>query len=200
MRRSQQLEQHIVAVRDFRDALVSLMEVMERRSESVTGHFYRWVPKPQQEGRGETLRSTVSELAGPASNAANEAGILVTLQEPLAVGGRSHTVNAIMSWSTILDPPNLLTAQAVLDYCSQVIGSLQAEKKSAEAQERSLAGRVARFVRFPFDVREATGLPDRKAVNAAAVGFGVFIQGVVVTVVGGVIVAAIILLFGWAGQ
>ena len=90
--------------------------------------------------------------------------------------------------------------QSVFDYCAQVIGHLTAMKDQAEAREKSFAGRVARFVRFPFDVREAAGLPDKRAVNAAAVGVGVFIQGVVVTVVGGVILAAIILLLGWAGE
>jgi hypothetical protein len=200
MRRSQQLEHHIVAVNRFIEALNDFLEVMEPRPEGFSGSFYQWVPKNGQEQRSAQLRAIVNQRSGPATKAAEAANIALTLREPPAVGGREHVVNAIATWWSALDPPNLLPMQSVFDYCAQVIGHLTAMRDEAEARERTLAGRVARFVRFPLDIREAAGLPGKRAVNAAAVGIGVFLQGVVVTVVGGVIVAAIILLLGWAGQ
>lgn len=80
----------------------------------------------------------------------------------------------------------------------QVIGTLNAKAEEAEAVERSLTGRVGRFVSFPTAVRAAVA-EQHPELKKAAFATGVLAQvfvGVVVTVVGGIALAAVISLWG----
>lgn len=192
MRRSKEFTHHAEAAREFRKRLNILLEHMEQ--ESAGWAVYRWVPRDGEEDVVERLKREVNEASGPAARAAVEAGVEIRLQEPAAVGGRTHVLNAIQSWTSALEPPNLLELDNVFDACDQTIGALEGEARKARAQERSLAGLVGRFARFPLDVRDAAGLPPKGSAGKVAVGVGVMIQGILVAVAS----AAVIALLGLA--
>lgn len=194
MRESADLEALITNVRDFRSALEELLAVMEKRGRGLS--TYEWVPKQGQEDEARRRRQKVSELSGPAATAATKANVFMVLEDPPFLGGASRTVNALQSWASALEPPNKLEMEDVFDVCDQTIGGLDADGQRALRKERSLAGLVARFFRFPYDVREAVGLSrERSAAAKAAFGFGVIIQGVVVGVIVTLSVAGISKLF-----
>ena len=102
-------------------------------------------------------------------------------------------INPIQNWWTVLAPPNDLEPKDVVGYALQSIGLLEAERDRARREETSLAGRIARFVSFPAEVRRLAGF-QTSAGKAAAFSAGVIVQGVLVTVLGGVLLAVVLAL------
>lgn len=77
--------------------------------------------------------------------------------------------------------------QTVRDFASQAAGTLRARAAEAAQQESGPIWWIARFVRLPIEVRERAGLRSRGG-QAAAAGVGVFIQGVAIAVIAGLII------------
>jgi hypothetical protein len=67
----------------------------------------------------------------------------------------------------------------------------------AEEREHGLAEFFARFIRFPSRVREAAGLEPRTFGGGVVSGVVVVMQGLFVTVVGGLLVYPLAKHFGW---
>ena len=131
----------------------------------------------------------VGELSGPAAKAAAQAGVNMVLQDAPIAGGRRTVINPIQAWVSAFEGTSHLTIQNVLDACDQAVGILREELTTVRNRERSPAGLVARFVRFPYEVREAAGFSEESSLGSrAAFGAGVLVQ-VVVTVVSGLLLA-----------
>lgn len=95
------------------------------------------------------------------------------------------TVNPVESWFNPLEPGSEMQIQTVRDFANQAAGKLRAQADAA-AQESGPIWWIARFVRLPVEVRDAAGLSS-KAGQSAAAGIGVFVQGVAIAVVAGLV-------------
>lgn len=131
----------------------------------------------------DSLRRRVGELAGAASSISSR-----HVQQSYKPPGTLSTVrfDPIAQWSDALDPGSSFfgaSAKDVTETVDHVIGRLDLQRIDAETRERSLAGRVARFIRFPIDVREAAGFKPHTAAGKAAFSITAVIQGVLVAVV-----------------
>lgn len=127
----------------------------------------------------------VARLAGPASEVVDELGLLVDVNPR----GRINPItNHDMAFRGVG-----LSKEVVLRVCDHSLGILEARLEEERELERSLAGRLARCARFPWDVREAMGLPESGSAQRVA-----FISAVVVQIVGTVLSAATIWLFARA--
>jgi len=67
--------------------------------------------------------------------------------------------NPIANWPRALEGG--LRPGDVLAFCDTAIGRFDQQAAEARERERGLVGRLARFWRFPTDVREAAGLESR---------------------------------------
>jgi hypothetical protein len=190
MRQSRRFAQQREAVERFRDALIELREELERSPEGITGYFYRWEPRQGREKRAARLRTKVNEAAGPAQAAAATTGLRFHISPPPASRQPAMNVNPIASWTSALEPPNLLTMEHIFDYCDQVIGVLDGEAEEARTKERTLAGRIARFLAFPSEVREAARAQYPRVPPKLAFGAALLSQlfALIVAVVGGLLV------------
>jgi hypothetical protein len=158
VRRSNQIAEQIKAVREFRDAY----------EEYLNNN------RPARE---------VGELSGPAALASEDAGVGVML--PPALG--KDVVNPIRSWARASDGTTPLRPKHVFESCDQSIGILSARLDEARAQERSLAGWVARVIRFPYDVREAAGVPPESRAGKVAFSVAVLVQAASTVLAGGIV-------------
>jgi hypothetical protein len=180
------------ALVQFRDAYSSYVDVLEMHPAGY--RVYHLVPKEGMESEAAVLRAEVARLSGAAAVVADRVAGPLEVVPPPMVGGVVKRMNPIRNWNVPLEPPNDLDTHHVLDYCNQAIGIIDAQLAQAKEEERSLAGRIARFVRLPYEVRRLAS-PSTRAGRAAALGAGVVLQGITVTVIGGLIVAGLIALF-----
>lgn len=196
MKQSVRLDREIEAVEDFRHAFQDLLDAIDAEERAVrqsrSPRSLEPDPPPSPELREK--RRLAGEFAGPAGIAAERVGILLRVQDPAQIGGRRATINPIAAWSSAIDGTSMhIGSQDVLDSCAQAIGRLRQQKTDAEANERSLAGRFARFIRFPWEVRERLNLPAGSAGQKAAFGAAVAAQ-----VVGTLITAGLLALLARA--
>jgi hypothetical protein len=166
---------------------VGLAFATTHTAESVWEEIARLINDHDQPGVDELLISV------GVPNAHGQVYPSVSLASPPMVGGFVKNINPITNWTMMLQPPNELDAPFVFDYCHQAMGELESRAAKAERDERSLAGRIARFLSFPSEIRRLAGGQSR-AGQVATFGIGVFLQGVAVTVVGGLVLAGIIAL------
>jgi hypothetical protein len=117
----------------------------------------------------------------------------MTFVESIAAAGGPAVLNPVSDWAVMLTPRHRysISPSLVVSRVDQLVGALRAEIADAEMVERTLAGRVARIVRFPSDVREAAGLDSKSRSGQAVQGL---VSALLVTVVGGVIVGIILAL------
>jgi len=196
VKQSARIEREIKAVEDFRHASRTLLDTIDAEERAVRQSRSPRSPEPDPPPSPELRekRRIAGELAGPAGIAAERVGIVLRVQDPAVIGGRQTTINPIAAWSAAIDGTSLhIGPQDVLDSCAQAIGRLRQQKADAEANERSLAGRFARFIRFPWDVRERLNLPAESAGQKAAFGAAVAAQ-----VIGTLIAAGILALLARA--
>ena len=144
----------------------------------------------------ETQRAIVAELSGPAAIACAEAGTVVIYQDAPAAGGRQTTLNPVQSWSYSLDGTGHVGIDVVLDSCNQAIGILKTRHEGARRLERSIAGRVARFIRFPAEVRQAAGFQPKTAAGRVTLGLAVALQTILTSAVAAILVAIALRLLG----
>ena len=91
----------------------------------------------------DEARQQVGLLAGPAGEATDRARLSV-LQAGMQF-------NPIRNWS------GSLSSRTIHSFCDSAFGSLMTRADEAAERERGLVGLLARFLRFPVDVREAAG-------------------------------------------
>ena len=198
MKRSKSIAQHLQAAIDFRDGFEHLFEMIRARDEwemNSRSAFHSQGPEPYSEADIEAQRAEVARLSGPAAMAAAEARVLVTMQDPAVIGGRIKTINPLQGWFQALEGGPLgLSRGDVLDAANQTIGVLEARRRSAEQTERSLAGRVARFIGFADQVREIRGVQGQS--KAGQVTFFVTVAAQVLATVIAVALLALLVIAG----
>jgi hypothetical protein len=193
MRRSQQLQRERDSVAAFRDALIRLLAGMEKRPTGISGAFYRWEPQEGREEEAQRLRIEVARAAGAAMVAEEARKARMVLKPPPNTGQPAQIVEPVRAWESALEPPNLLETDNVLQTCEQVIGTYDARIARARWQERSVAGRIVRLFSLPYEVRELATewSPNATALRKLAFGatISTIITGLVVTIVGGIVLA-----------
>jgi hypothetical protein len=135
--------------------------------------------------KGEAALQLVEETSiasGRASRVGNELQLVRIFND---------VVNPIADWRNSLRPMHPVTPSLIENYCAQLIGDARQKADLARERESGLAGALARFVRFPNDVREAAGLE-----SSAATQRGAFLLGVIAQVLAGLIVVGILALAG----
>jgi hypothetical protein len=150
-----------------------------RRSQRLTGdadaleRFLAAYNAPETDAN----RVEVDRLAGPASIAFDRSGMRVSMF--------GADVNPVLNWA--FAPPDRFVSS-----CNAAIGRLRAAALDAARVERSLAGRVARFVGFPGEVRAAMSTSSRAAQRVG------WFAAVLVNVAAIVIGAGVLALMGFA--
>lgn len=164
MHRSRSLRAHEAALRAFRDALYDYAQRWhsDQLDESAkikpaTGHQ---VPGPIVSGtprkRSTDEHPEINRLAGGAIDAFEAAAEYGGLRD-----------NPAKIWREALDSPSLNLQDVLADLA---LGRLKARAEHAEADEKSLAGRIAWGVALPGEVRRIAGLDDSPVADRAVVG------------------------------
>lgn len=182
MKRSDILAEQISALEDFKAEFETFIALRDRqRKEGEAAVPYRSLadpPDPDDDPKVKELRATVAELSGPAGQAIDDAGLRLVVREPALVGGRMLDLNPVYGWMNGLnDRLAYIQPPDVIDCCGQAIGKLKVQKAAVFAQERSIAGRLARFIRFPSDVREIAGMKPGSTGGRTVFGIAAVIQG-----------------------
>lgn len=154
---------------------------------SISG-LVEWRPLSGCEEEAARRRAVVATRAGAAADIASRAAGFLHIRP--AFGRPSINVNPVQAWANPLEPASDMKIQSVRDFANQAAGNLRAQAAEARQQESGPVWWIARFVRLPLEVREAAGLKS-KGGQAAAAGVGVFVQGVAIAVVAGLIVLLI---------
>ena len=76
---------------------------------------------------------------------------------------------------------------------------MTARHKAAAKMQKSLAGRLARFLRFPGEVRRAAGFQAKSTAGPVTFSLAVALQTIITTVVAAVLVAAVLRLLDLEG-
>ncbi len=153
---------------------------------SITG-LVEWKPQPGLEAAAEGYRAVVAARAGAAADIAEKAAGFLLIRPGRVTGRAPIQVNPVRAWANPLEPASDMQIQTVRDFAHQAAGTLRAWAAAAKEQESGPMWWIASFVRLPIEVRERAGLRSRGG-KAAAAGIGVFIQGVAIAVVAGMIV------------
>ncbi len=119
---------------------------------------------------------------------------MIAVSPPPMIGGPTRLMNLVLNWSHPYDPGSDTRVSDVRSVIDRMIGILEQKQEDALEREHSLAGRIARLLRFPIEVREAVGAPAKSVGGVATVGVGYVFYGVVV-VAGGTVLGALILRF-----
>lgn len=130
------------------------------------------------QGSDLELVDAAALAAGRATPIANELQLISIFDQ---------VVNPIADWRNSLRRNHPLTPALIDSYCTQLIGRLEQQAETARMRETGLVGLFARFVRIPYDVREAAGID--LSANAQR---GAFLVGVAIQVVSGLLVAGVL--------
>ena len=166
MRRSEELRRGKAAVEAFYSEFTRLDAVL--RTPGVTED-----PEPQ--------RRRVAAAAGPATEVLQREQIPASGPSPLPVLQWTEAFRDLMSF----------TPTTVRGYCEAAMATLELRAEEAERAEHSTAGRLARVLAFPAQVRELAG---GRGTTAGKVAFG---TAVATQVVGSLLVIAILAVLGW---
>jgi hypothetical protein len=181
---STRLQIELEAVRRFHEALQPYI-AQYRPTRDATDTFALLVPIGDEEER-EVHRRSLAAAAGPAARIAEK--------RRLHMNARGRRVNPIAAWEEFFRSEPVMWPKSLDAFSRALVAQLEHEVQLAQDRERGVVGLIARFVRLPLEVREAAGLTGRSGV--AATGFILVIQGLLVTVIGGVLVALILRLLG----
>lgn len=196
MQRSTELRLRIEALDSFQVALGELLSVVRFQFDSW-GLDQGWEVADGQEARAGRLKAEVDTLAGPAAISFAEAGVIMSISPP---GTTAYTdqINPAQAWGTIFKRSPMFSPDDLMGCCHQASGILRQMHTEAVEREKGIVGWIARFVRLPQRIREAAGVAPGTFGGRTATGFGVFLQAVLVTIVGGLTVAGLVAAFGWS--
>lgn len=180
-------------IRVFLSAYAEFVSCVERTSD---GFREEWVVRRGADARLNTVMSKVAHAAGRAAEAFQESGILIAYKPPGAM--QRTTMNPAMVWSTLLDTYPMVTPDVMFTVGEQATGRFESLYDEAEEREHGLAEFLAKFIRFPSRVREAAGLEPRTFGGGVVSGVVVVMQGLFVTVIGGLLVYVIARALGWS--
>jgi hypothetical protein len=128
------------------------------------------------------LVNEVARLGGAAQAASSDSGIVTVLN--------GAPMDPLFNWRSAFIPNHPNTVRLVEDHCQQLIGRYRQSARDARVRESGITGMVARFVRFPSDVREAAGLETKAGQTSA------FVVGVVAQVIAALVAAGLLTLIG----
>lgn len=155
----------------------------------------KWRVRPGAEARFQQVMPRVAAASGRAARAFDASGQHVEYKPPGT--WNTHRVNPALVWSTLLDDYPVVTPDLMFTVGGQAVGILESLHEEATARERGLPGLLARFVRFPVQVREAAGLPGRTFRGGLLSGLVALLQGLLVTILGGALVYPLAKWLGW---
>jgi hypothetical protein len=172
-------------VEAFSLALRQLISVLTPRPGSIIfDDPGGYAPTPGREEEAQRFTDEVNRAAGRAAQVFGEHGAVIQWKER-GPGTPWRNVNPAAGWTTILSDDPMFDLAAILSMCEQAVGALDAKATVAEEREQSFEGRVAHVTGFWGRVK-----PTGRSQSAG------FLQGVAVTVVGGVLLALVLHLFG----
>lgn len=178
---SKQVSADLIFVKQFRDDFEQLVDIV--RAVQRDSNIQR--AEEILTGMGE---DGVSRCLAQAAHSAGRAG----LAEKHA-GYRweqfGEAYSPIVNWRKSFDQRRG-DIETVVTHTNQLLGYLERQLKETEDRESGLAGWMARFVRFPTDVREAAGLSSRGGQTAA------FVVAVASQVVASLVLLGILALLG----
>lgn len=151
-----------------------------------------WAPLPGRERDAAELTQRLDRLAPAAAQAAAEVDQFLMVQPAPVSGLPPRSVNVFPQWESAFkrstaDSFGLADLRSLID---QTLGTLDYEIQEAERREATLAWKVGRVFRFPGEVRDAMGLPQRGAKTLVVKGT---VAAIMITVVGGVLSGLILL-------
>jgi hypothetical protein len=130
------------------------------------------------EGRGMNVKAfeeDVDLFAGRATAAAAEYERAIKVQVPFS--NLIKPVRAIQDWRYAFDHPGHLRPEVVFATLQQIIGQMEGDADMQERQEKTIAGKVSRFVGFPAEIRAIAG---ESSPGAGKVGFAAGVVGQIV--------------------
>jgi hypothetical protein len=197
MKHSARLARERDDVQRFKDAYIRLLSMHD--AGEVVGLGTRvMVPGPDiADDALAQQRSEVARLAGAAGEVAMRHGAISYVNPPGTVTGLIP-FNAILSWSDTFDDLSYtsLTSDHLLGITDQLLGKLDRERLTAEEQEGTLAGWIARFVRFPSEVRDAAGFDPRSRRGKATFWTVAIVQGAIGSIIAAIVIALCVFVFG----
>lgn len=124
------LRQVAAAVREFRDAFLSLMELHTPTYDGPgRGMFPPVVPREDaDDAELQQRRTRAAEAAGRARRAPGLTGVKYHVE------GRNAAVDPIAAWGTVLQPKPVLEPENIVDACNQMVGQLDDLIARAEAE------------------------------------------------------------------
>ena len=175
------------AARNLRDFLLAFDKLIQDLEPTIgLGRFPRWEPKPGRESQAERTISELTRLAGAAAEAFDASGVGIDYKPPGTM--QTRPVNPALIWSTIFDEMPMLDPSLMAIVGRQALGLLEHRAREQAARQRGFIGALAWFFTLAPRVREAAGLPARSAPGQVVTWITVIVQGLIVTVVGGVLI------------
>ena len=165
MKPSQRHAVHANRLVEFRNAYVALINASHREYQFpatvyvAAGDTMRWTQ----------LRDAVARAAGPAAPVYPRYGTLFQLRSGGWVQDRA---NPVLHWETAMRNCELLAPDTLVGALDGAIARAYAERDDAQAREKGFTGLVARFLRWPWELREAVGGGAVARRSAYAVGVG----------------------------
>jgi hypothetical protein len=177
------------AVVKFLTEFDALLALCEPRQDYYGGSMSPWRPKPGRENEVMSGGASIDRLTGPAARALQSVGAVFQFKPAGTM--QTQPANPVLLWSTLFAESPMVSAELVYRLCNQAIGLLEEDIDEAVRHESSFEGKVERVVGTPWRlVRAAFG---RSGYAPATDAIGT----VVVTVVGGLIVAYVAHLLHW---
>lgn len=190
MRRSERLLRDAEAIEAFEGRFLDLVDALRPVKEWPLD-LTTWVPKPGHEAIAARLRAEVDLASGPATAACGRTGIMVGLTAT-HFQPAMQLIPTANWWKALDDPHSGLTVDTILNYTRSIRSKLTHDSAAAAQSERGIIGALGDFVALPYRIREASGVPHSRAAQRTAFGLGVIVQGVIVTVIGGLVLALIL--------
>lgn len=96
------------------------------------------------------LSDNLAQAAGNIHNALENYGDKVIL--------RGESVNPVINWRMSFSYYPVITPGQIRESCNRLLGKLESSQTKAIRSERSLAGKLARVISFPVEVRDSAGI------------------------------------------
>jgi hypothetical protein len=165
MKRSEEFRNQARNIAAFRDAYQRLIVLSDVVSDAVFFTHRLRQPKKGREAEFYQLFTDVARLSGR------------------ACVGPIGVVDEIANWKQSLKDVEVLSAGDVVETCESVIGIAEEHASVLEKQDRTVAGKLAVFIGFPYRVRAivATGHPRLQKAAFGAGVMGQIVVGVIAT-------------------
>jgi len=179
------------------DAFLVAFERLRQEVQPVSnfGMSAHWQTKPGRAAQAQAAATQVALLAAAAAEAFDVSGMGIDYKPPGTF--QTQAVNPALIWSTMFDERPMVDPQLISVVGAQALGRLEHLREVQAARQRGFVGAIAWFFTLAPRVRDAAGLPARSAPGVVVTWLTVIVQGLIVTVVGGLLVYPIAAALGW---